>query len=217
VSLNTLVSQRLNPFLASNRERTVNVLNAYDVSFKQGKKLAEVEPNFFERTLIGQRSNLARGIKLQMLGLIWSATGADTNMLAQEDPPNYDIGDDPRYRGMEPPADIKELLLLNAISAGHEIAGSVPVLIVNEPMFVAPRAETRVRYNGTYPRWAYDQYRQAISAQAQSADWKYLDLWDAIPPKFFLDPSMHLSARGERLLIEEINPVLQSIACSQKP
>jgi hypothetical protein len=211
VTLNSLISQRVNPFLVANRGRTVRVLNAYDISFKQGKQLAETAPTFFERTLIGQRSNLARWIKLQLLGLIWTVTGADTNTLAEDDPPDFDIGDDLRYRGMEPPAEIQDLLLFSALSAGQEMAGSIPVLIVNEPMYIAPKAETMVRYNAGYPRWAYDQYREAMSARAQGDAWKYLDLWDAIPRRYFLDASLHLGAEGERLLIKKIDPVLQSM------
>jgi hypothetical protein len=174
----------------------VEVLSAYDISFKRGVKMAESEPNFLEKTLIGQRSNLARMIKLQMLGIIWTATGADTNTLAEDDPPYFDVGDDPRYRGMEPPEDLKDLLLFSALSAGYDIADPIPVLIVNEPMFIAPGAETSVRYNAGYPRWAYDQYREAMAAQAQSAGWNYKDLWNAIPPQYFLDASLHLGGRG---------------------
>ena len=59
-----------------------------------------------------------------------------------------------------------------------------------------------VRYNAGYPCWAYDQYCQALPARAQSAGWFYLDLWNAIPPQYFLDVSLHLGAEGERLLIE---------------
>lgn len=210
VTLNTLISQRLNPFLAANIDRTVNLVNAHDIPFRQGRKLAN-ESSFFEKTLIGQRSNLARRIKLEMLGVIWTAAHADTNPLAPEEPVNYDIGNDPRYRDMEPPTQIKDMLLFSALSAGQSMAGLTPVLIVNEPMFIAPGAETRVRYNAGYPRWAYDQYRKAIAAQAQSADWKYLDLWNVIPPQYFLDTSLHLGAEGERLLIEQLNPALQLI------
>jgi hypothetical protein len=217
VTLNTLISQRLNPFLAANRGRTVSVLDSYDLSFKQGKKLAENEPRFFEKTLIGQRSSLARGIKLQLLGFIWAATGADTNTLAEDDPPDYAIDDDIRYRGMEPPQDISKLLFFDALSAGQDMAGSTPVLIVNEPMYIAPGAETKVRYNAGYPRWVYDQYRAAMAARAQADGWTYLDLWNAIPPEYFLDASLHLGADGERLLVEKINPALLSIACNQNP
>lgn len=217
VTLNTLISQRVNPFLAANGAQTVNILNSYDISFAQGRKLAGKEPNFFEKTLIGRRSSLAREIKLQLLGFIWTATGADTDRLAREDPPDFAFDDDPRYRGMEPPQDILSLLFTGALSAGQDMAGSVPILIVNEPMFVTAAAGTRVRYNAVYPRWAYDQYRQAMAVQAQSARWNYLDLWDAIPPQYFLDASLHLGAQGERLLIEELNPALLSIACNQAP
>jgi hypothetical protein len=218
VTLNTLISQRANPFLVANRERTASLLKAYEISFKQGKDLVEREPTLFEKTLIGQRSNVARRIKLQMLGIIWTATGADTNTLAEDvDPPDFDIEDDSRYRGMGPSEDIKKLLLLDALAAGHDLAGSVPIIIVNEPMFIAPKANKMVRYNDTYPRWAFDQYRAAIAAQAGRSGWNYLDLWNAIPPKYFLDASLHLGPEGERRLIKKINPVLSSIACNQNP
>jgi hypothetical protein len=217
VTLNTLISQRVNPFLVANRERTVNVLNSYEISFRQGRKLALKEPNFFEKTLIGQRSNLARGIKLQLLGFIWTATGADSNTMPQDDPPDFAFDDDRRYRGMEPPQDISSLLLFSALSAGQDMAGATPVLIVNEPVYLAPGADRMVRYNAVYPRWAYDQYREAMSVQARRSGWDYLDLWDAIPPQYFLDASLHLGAEGERLLIEKISPALLSMACNQIP
>lgn len=217
VTLNTLISQRVNPFLAANRVRTVDILNSYDISFVQGSKLAQKEPNFFKKTLIGRRSNLARAIKLQLLGFIWTATGADTNMLVQEDPPDFAFDDNPRYRGMEAHQDIRSLLLTSAISAGQDMAGSTPVLIVNEPIYITLTADTRVRYNAVYPRWAYDQYREAMTVQAQTARWNYLDLWNAIPPQYFLDASLHLSPQGESLLIEKINPALLSIACNKNP
>ena len=164
--------------------------------------------------MIGQRSNLARGVKLQLLGLIWTATGADTNRLAEEDPLDFGIDDDPGYRGMEPPRDIRSRLLLGALSAGRDMAGSIPVLTVNGQVYIAPRADTMLRYNAGYPRWAYDQYRKAMAAQAQDAGWNYLDLWNAIPPAYFLDASLHPGADGVRLLVEKINPVLLSITCN---
>ncbi len=215
VTLNSLISQRANPFLLANPGRTVKVLDAYDISFRQGERLAEAEPNFLEKTLLGQRSNLARRIKLEMLGIVWTATRADTNTLADDDPADFEVDDDPGYRGMKVSEDLTGMLLFSALSAGHDIAGQVPVLIVNEPMYIVPQANTRVRYNAGYPRWAYDQYRKAMAAQARSAGWNYLDLWRAIPRRYFLDASLHLGAQGERLLIEKINPALLSIACDR--
>jgi hypothetical protein len=217
VTLNTLFSQRVNPFLTANHQQAAAVLNTYDIAFTQSKKFVQTGPSFWERTLIGRRSNLARQIKLQLLGIIWTATGADTNTLAPDKPPSFNIDNDTRYRNLQPADDIEPRLLLSALPAGAEIAAPVPLLIVNEPIFVAPQANEMVRYNAVYPRWAYDRYREAVAARAQTFGWNYLDLWDAVPAGYFSDTGLHLSADGERLLIQQINPVLQNLVCATKP
>jgi len=217
VTLNSLISQRVNPFLTANQDRVDRILDTYDIPFRGGSKLIRKEPAFFENTLVGQRSNLARQIKLQMLGIVWTATGADTNTLDNGDLPDFDVGDDPRYQGMQPPDDIRGMLLFGAVEAGHGIASPIPVLLVNEPIFVTHEADSLLRYNVTYPRWAYDQYRAAMTSQVQTLRWNYLDLWKAIPPEYFSDAGLHLSASGERLLIEQMNPTVQSLACGQMP
>jgi hypothetical protein len=114
---------------------------------------------------------------------------------------------------MEPTEEIGGQLLFSAIEAGHRIADQVPVLIVNEPIFIEGGPNGRVRYNIPYPRWAYDQYREAIIAQAQYAQWNFLDLWNIIPPEYFSDAGLHLSVRGEQMLIQQITPALQSLGC----
>lgn len=74
-----------------------------------------------------------------------------------------------------------------------------------------------MRYNVGYPRWTYDQYREAIAAQARDAGWRYLYHWSAIPRGYFSDAGVHLSVEGEHLLVQQINPAVQSIACDTKP
>lgn len=217
VTLNTLFSQRVNPFLVANRDRAASVLDDYDIAFQGSRRLADEPRAFYERTFLGRRSALARQIRLQMLGIIWTATGSDTNTLALDALPDFTVNDDPGYRRLLPSDPLADLLLLDALSAGVEIAGSVPVLIVNEPIFTVDETVSRVRYNPIYPRWAYDQYREALAAEAQRAGWHYLDLWNAIPPAYFSDAGLHLSLQGERKLVGQINPVLQSIACDTKP
>lgn len=216
VTLNTLMSQRVNPFLVANRQRAGELVEMYDITFQQSKQF-DSESSFYDRTLIGQRSTLARWFKLQMLGIIWAATGQDTNTLAVGQPPDLTIDDDPRYRGMEPPRDIRNLLLFDALAAGHVVAAPVPMLIVNEPIFVVDPQIAPVRYNPVYPRWVYDQYRQHIAVQAQNAGWNYIDLWNAVPPDEFVDARFHLSVAGERLLVQQIRPAVQSIACAANP
>lgn len=213
VTLNTLISQRINPFLVANSERAAQILNNHTIGFQQAEKF-ESESSFYERTLIGQRSELARQIRLEMLGIVWSATREDTNRLTPAPMPDFSVSDDPRYRGMEPPQEIKDMLLFGALSAGHEMAGSVPVLLLNEPIFLVSEERAPVRYNAVYPRWAYDQYREHLANQAQSAGWNYLDLWNAVPPEYFADARFHLRVEGEQVLIQQMNPVVQSMTCN---
>lgn len=217
VTLNTLMSQRTNPFVESNAERVAEILNTYHLSFSDEEKFLQTQPGFFEKTLIGQRSNLARQIKLQMLGIIWTASGADTNRSGPEPLPDLNVENDVLFHGMDATKDLERKLWFEAIRAGYDIADQVPLLIVNEPIFVSNGANASVRYNSLYPRWAYDQYRNIMQAKAHSANWNYFDAWNLVPPQYFSDATLHLTANGEKTLIGQVNPVLQSLGCNQTP
>jgi hypothetical protein len=114
---------------------------------------------------------------------------------------------------LAPGAKLGNKILFNALSAGHDLAGPVPILIVNEPIYIATGQNSDIRYNDVYPRWAFDQYRDVMNTETQKSQWKYLDLWNAVPAGEFSDTSLHVSAQGERVLIQSINPTLQEIAC----
>lgn len=213
VTLNTLMNQfRLHPFVIENREQSLQIMDAYDIPFAPRRALEEAGNGFYDRTLVGQRTLLARWLKLQTLGLIRSATGDDVVV-----PPGHletlahDVRKNPNYRELEPGADLRLSLLLNALTAGYDLAGATPLLLVNEPIFVANGHNSDIRYNDLYPRWAYDQYRELVAAQVTS--WNYLDLWNAIPPEYFTDTPMHVNASGERLLAGQITPALMKIVC----
>lgn len=165
---------------------------------------------------MGQRSNLNRWFKLQMLGFVWSANSTDMELqdfteAVVSNSPN--VEDHILYRQMEPTTDLREMMVFEAFAAGREIVGPIPILIVNEPMFIASGENSDLRYNRGYPRWAYDQYREAMQTEAIRSQWNYLDLWNTIPPEYFLDTALHLSAEGERLLIEQVDPLAQSLVC----
>lgn len=213
VTLNTLNPRQVNAFLEANRESVINILNTYDIPFNHEGKVNEYKPGFYEKTLIGQRSNLARQIKLQLLGAVWASTGVDNGKPAEKEPLDFDVGTNSLYRGMDSSEDITNLLLFSALEAGIDIADPAQVLIVNEPIFITKEEYATVRYNAMYPRWAYDQFRTTIAEQAQTRGWNYLDLWNAIPPEYFLDAGIHRSAASEPLLIQKVNSALQSIAC----
>jgi len=215
ITLNTLMNQyRLNPFLTGNRERAAQIMDTYDIPFGPRKMLSEQETGFYEKTLVGQRSFLARWLKLQALGLVWSATGDDTHVPSNQAntvPRDLKKADD--YRGLKPGANLRSSLLLGAFAAGYDLAGETPVLLVNEPIFVADGMNSEVRYNNLYPRWAYQQYRGLLSDEVKNIPWNYLDSWDAIPPEHFTDNPLHLSAEGERLFAGRIAPTLLAMVC----
>jgi hypothetical protein len=213
VTLNTLMPRRLSPFIAANSEEAARVLTTYNIPYSREDELALQKPSFFEKTLVGRSSQLVRMIKLQALGLLWMAIGQDKRNSAPNPGLSPDVDHDPKFRGLAPGVNLSERMVFDALDAGHTIAGSIPILIVNEPIYIATGQNSDIRYNDVYPRWAYDQYRQAMSAESQKSQWNYLDLWNAVPAGEFSDTSLHVSAQGERMLIQSINPSLQKIAC----
>ena len=213
ITLNTLSSKRVNPVLIENREYAIDLLKRYNLGFSEEKTLAGSGRSFFDKTIIGRRSFLARWIKLQALCLVWSVTGRDFDRPVPVQLTSPDVSDDTNYRNFKEGADLRRIMLVDALAAGHEIADGIPILLVNEPMFVADGLNSDVRYNDFYPRWAYDQYRDVVAADVQGNAWKYLDLWNFIPGGYFTDTALHLNAEGERLLAERLNGEVHSLIC----
>jgi len=213
VTLNTLTAQRQTPFIVANEARAAKVLDTYQIPFDVGDTSSPIGITaFYEKTLVGRRSELARFIRLQVLGLIWTISDADT---ATSSPTpaahSMDVDSDVKYKGVTSASELEDEMMLIALQAGDELVNPVPVLLINEPIFVATGKNSDVRYNEIYPRWAYDYYRDRMAAQAQRNHWHYLDLWDAIPTEYFFDTGWHISPQGDRLLVQKITPALQSI------
>lgn len=164
-------------------------------------------PSFFDRTLIGQRRPLADLLRLQLYGVLWAATGLD-----QYYPETYDL----RAEDLDPDATFYDLpnpltldtLAFDALAAGMEMAGDVPILLINEPMFVSAGANSDIRYNFYYPRWAYDQYRTLLTDQAAEHGWQFLDLWNTIPNSEFTNTAIHLTPAGSEQLARQIGEVI---------
>lgn len=162
------------------------------------------EPDLFERTIVGQRRPIADWLRLQLYGIMWQATGID--QVPNDYPPlTNDFGDDLAWKHFADARTFTEDdLAYDVIAAGHMRAADVPVLLVNEPIFVADGLNSDLRYNFWYPRWAYDQYRALLAQVAEREGWRYLDLWDVIAPEEFTDSPVHLSPAGTRQLAERI-------------
>jgi hypothetical protein len=168
-----------------------------------------VHPTFWDRTLIGRRRDLADLLRLQLYGVAWSATGIDQEIPMTYTARTVDLEADPTFHGLQPPHLAADDLAFDVLAAGIGEAGSTPVLIVNEPTFVSHGQNSDIRYNFFYPRWAYDDYRQLLAAEAQRLGWHYLDLWDAAGNDEFTDSPIHLSAVGNaRLAARLTGPIL---------
>ena len=166
-----------------------------------------VQLDFWDRTIVGQRRGLADLIRLQSLGLAWAATGIDQHIPDDIPLRKSDFEEDVSWKDLKEPTELNhDLLAFDVLEAGMARAGDVPVLLVNEPMFISSGRNSDLRYNSFYPRWAYDQYRALLARTAAEGGWDYLDLWDAIPPEEFTDTPVHLTPTGSQILADILGP-----------
>ena len=156
-----------------------------------------VDPDFWGRTIVGQRRNLADWLRLQALGFSWAATRIDQARPAEIKLRQSDFEKDVSWQDFKEPATLTENdLAFDVLGAGLKMAGDVPVLIINEPMFISRGQNSDLRYNSFYPRWAYDQFHALLNGKAAANNWHYLDLWDSIAPDEFTDTPVHLTPNG---------------------
>ncbi len=173
-----------------------------------------IDQPYFGRTIFGSRRDLADWVRLQILGVLWAATGID-----QDIPENFiarmeDLPADDSFHDLTSPLD-ENTLALDILQSGVELAGDIPILIVNEPMFISRGMNSDIRYNFYYPRWAYDEYRRLLATHAEEDGWDYLDLWDAIPATEFTNTAVHLTPHGVNVLANRLRTAITELAGSQ--
>ena len=179
-----------------------------------------VLPTRWEQTIIGQRRAIADWFRLQLYGVQWASTGVDQFYPEKYEPPQHDLTAEKSFYGLQPPTLNEGDLAFDILEAGakadiahpadkdHPLPGDVPVLIVNEPIYLSDGQNSDIRYNFYYPRWIFDQYRQAMTARARSNGWLYLDVWDLVPASEFTNSAIHLTPAGESLLAAQISQMI---------
>lgn len=173
-----------------------------------------VQRDFLARTLLGQRRNLADLLRLQLYAPLWAATAID-----QEIPETYvrrmeDLPADVTFAGFTPGTLTQQDLAFDVLAAGFEAARPAELLLVNEPMFVSAGANSNLRYNFFYPRWAYDQYRSWLADAARENNWRYVDWWDAVAAAEFTDSAVHMSPAGTGQLANKLAAAIIAAAAS---
>jgi hypothetical protein len=204
--------QLSSPIVANNAARVDDLISRYNLSLDPVDP-ALVRPNFWDRTIIGQRRPLADLFRLQMYGVLWAATGIDQTYPTDYTPAQTDFNTDASFHGMQLPVLDETQLAFSILDAGLRAAGKVPVILVNEPILVSAGKNSDLRYNFFYPRWAYDQYRQMMSEKAQANGWSYLDLWNLVPADQFTNSAIHLTPAGESLLAGQVKQAVLQQGC----
>lgn len=171
-------------------------------------------PSLWDRTLIGGRRALADWWRLQACAFHWGATGVD-HAVGDYTPRSNDLAADATWKGFTSETLTADALAFDVLAAGIDAAGTVPLLLVNEPIFIADGANSDIRYNAWYPIWAYDAYREWLRAESERRGWRLLDIWDALDGARFTDSPVHRDPEGERqvaALLSEALPVYEMMA-----
>jgi hypothetical protein len=196
--------QFASPLVANNADRVRDLISRYHLSLDVNDP-ALVNPSKWDQTFVSQRRNVADLLRLQIYGVLWSSTGLD-----QAYPENYEraqtdleAGDD--FHGL---TSLDDALALDVLKAG--MSSNTTMLLVNEPMLISDGANSDVRYNFFYPRWAYDEYRSTLDELAAANNWNYIDLWDLVTANEFTNSAIHLTPAGESLLANEIAKSIQT-------
>ncbi|MAS34149.1 MAG: hypothetical protein CL610_09085 [Anaerolineaceae bacterium] len=180
----------------------------YDLSDPQ---LAD--PTFLEQTIIGQRRPLADWLRLQLYGFVWAATGIDQFYPDTYDLRSSDFEVDISWDDYTEPQTLTgDDLAFDIIAAAQERSGRIPVLLVNEPIFISDGENSHLRYNFWYPRWAYDNYRDTFAQMADTNKWHYVDLWDRIAGSEFTDSPVHLTPEGTSQLADILSEAILTLA-----
>jgi hypothetical protein len=103
-------------------------------------------------------------------------------------------------------------LAFDELQAGVQRIGKIPLLIVNEPILISNGKNSDVRYDYFYPRWAYDQYRTLLAAQAQAGAWNYVDLWNLLPMQEFTNSAVHYTPAGAQTLARQLVPYITQLS-----
>jgi lysophospholipase L1-like esterase len=200
--------QLAHPILQNNPARVRRLIETYPLELDPND-LRFVVPDFWGQTIVGRRRALADMLRLQLYGVSWAATGIDQFIPREIPLRQSDFDEDIRWQNSTGPL-AEDALAFDVLAAGVKRAGNVPVLIVNEPMYVSSGKNSHLRYNSFYPRWAYDAYRERLGAMAKANDWRYLDTWDSIAPAEFTNTPVHLTPKGSGQLAERIGAAILS-------
>jgi hypothetical protein len=199
------------PIVQNNPSRVEDLIATYFINLDLHDPRLIV-PNFLALTLVGERRALADILRLQFYGVIWASTGIDQYYPASNEPPLENLPLDETFHSLQPPQLNPKDLSLDILSAAKIMSGNIPILYVNEPIYLSHGENSDIRYNFFYPRWAYDQYRQLFAETCQKKSWQCIDEWNLVPSDEFTNSAIHLTPNGTQNLASELEKVILFLA-----
>ncbi len=203
-------TQLSSPLLAANAEAVRGLIARYHLPLNEADL---PRSTFWQRTLIGQRRALADWARLQLLGVIWAATGVDQVYPSRYPPAQRDFAEDVRFHGLEGPYLPPDALAWEVLRAGIQQVAPSKVLLINEPILIASGKNSHLRYNFYYPRWAYDHYRALLAAFVTEHAIPYMDAWDWVDASQFTNSAIHLTPQAEARLAQALIPSILETIC----
>lgn len=202
-------------FLAPYADRVRDLAGQYNIhNLETGERLF-IPEDFWKRTLIGQRGRLKKILLLQFYGFGWAATGLDYDYQEYPQLSNDQSSDNTFFEVPRGKLGLEDEMLFDVLEAGYQLSGKIPVLVVNEPIFIASGLNSDIRYNEFYPRWAYDEYLDYLDLWMHDHDHEYLNAWDLLPASEFTDTPFHRTPEGETIFAEYLAPQIQNLSCTK--
>jgi hypothetical protein len=214
-SLQAFVSERQTiPFVTENADSVRELVQDYNFRFDTSQ-LPLSSSTYWDRTIIGQSRALNQNLRLHIYELSVQATGTDYPLTVEEaeDTTVKAPARNVVYQGRQPPLKLRKILQLDSLRVSNELASKIPIVFVNEPIYINTGKNSRLRYNWLYPRWAYNQYRRIMQGIATQNSWEYLDYWNLLTPDEFSDSVFHRNLTGEARLAKQLIPVILDKGC----
>jgi hypothetical protein len=197
-------NQQMESFLVKQNPDLVRpLISAYNLKSISPNDPKFSDPSLLERTIVGQRRPLADILRLQLYGPTWAITNVDQRYPKFFEPRQENFDPDLSWQGFKPDQQLTtDNLAFDVLQAGVSIAGKVPVILINEPIFISHGVNSDLRYDFFYPRWAYDNYLRLLQ------NTNIVNLWNTIPSDQYTDSAVHLTPAGSHQLADKVGEIL---------
>lgn len=202
--------QLRHPITGNNPDRALDLIDTYDLDLDR-EQLGD-EATILERSIVGERRELADLLRHQIYGLAWWLTGIDhTNPIFYEARADNLLAEE----GLLGAHDEQAMILAWDVVRGVQTMtnqADVPLLLINGPIYRATGQNSDIRYNSYYPRWAYDDYRAQLGTRAEQEGWQVWDAWEAVPNDQFTDTPFHYTPSATCDFATQLGPRLIELA-----